>query len=56
MKAYGEVDVYIHVFLTSEVAGGELSTSRPSSHWIEGWVSPRAGLDGVEKILDPTGT
>jgi hypothetical protein len=66
MKAYGGVDVYIHIFLTSALAGGEWSASRPGrftageripgTHWIGGWVGPRAGLDDVEKILDPTGT
>jgi hypothetical protein len=29
MKAYGGVDVWIHIFLTSAVAGGEWSASRP---------------------------
>jgi hypothetical protein len=29
MKAYVGVDVYIHVFLTSALAGGEWSTSHP---------------------------
>jgi hypothetical protein len=29
MKAYGGVDVLIHVFLTSVLAGGEWSASRP---------------------------
>jgi hypothetical protein len=29
MKAYGGVDVYIHIFLTSELIGGEWSASRP---------------------------
>jgi hypothetical protein len=28
MKAYGGVDVYIHIFLTSALAGGELPASR----------------------------
>jgi hypothetical protein len=66
MKVYGGVDVYIHIFLTSALAGGEWSASRPGlftvgerapgAHWIGGWVDPRAGLDNVEKILDPTGT
>jgi hypothetical protein len=61
MNAYGGVDVYIHVFLTSTLAGGEWSTSRPArftpgTRWIGGWVDPRAGVDDVEKILDPTGT
>jgi hypothetical protein len=61
MKVYGGVDVWIHVFLTSALAGGERSASRPgpgrfttgekapSTHWIGGWVDPRAGLDDVEK-------
>jgi hypothetical protein len=59
MKAYGGVDVQIHIFLTSALAGGEWSASRPDhfnpgerapgTHWIGGWVDPRAGLDDVEK-------
>jgi hypothetical protein len=58
MKAYGEVYVQSHIFLTSALAGGEWSASRPSrfipgerapdTHWIGGWVDPRAGLDDVE--------
>jgi hypothetical protein len=66
MKAYGRVDVYIHVFLTSALVGGEWSVSRPGrftpwekasgTHWIEGCVDAGAGLDDVEEILDPTGT
>jgi hypothetical protein len=31
MKAYMGVDVYIHIFLTSALAGGEWSASRPGS-------------------------
>jgi hypothetical protein len=59
MKAYGGVDVYIHIFLTSALAGGEWSASRPGrftpggrapcTHWIGGWVDPRAGLEDIEK-------
>jgi hypothetical protein len=59
MKAYGRVDVYIHIFLTSALVGGEWSASRPGlftlrerapgTHWIGGWVGPRAALDDVEK-------
>jgi hypothetical protein len=47
MKAYGGVGVYIHIFLTSALAGGEWSASRPcrftsgerapGTHWIGGW-------------------
>jgi hypothetical protein len=60
MKAYGEVDVYIHIFMTTTVVRSEWSASRPcrftpeerapSIHCIGGWVRPRAGLDDVEKI------
>jgi hypothetical protein len=68
MKAYGGVDVWTHVFLTSALAGGEWSASRPcrftagervpGTHWIGGRADPRAGLDdfGEKKILHPTGT
>jgi hypothetical protein len=56
MKVYVE----IHIFLTSALAGGEWSASRPGritpgerapgTQWIGGWVDPRAaGLDNVEK-------
>jgi hypothetical protein len=58
MKAYGEVDVQIDAFLTSALAGRELSASRPGHftprervpgiHGIRGWVGPRAGLDNME--------
>jgi hypothetical protein len=66
MKVYGVVDVQIHIFLTSALAGGECSASRPGrftpgertpgARCIGGWVDLRAGLDDVEKTLDPTGT
>jgi hypothetical protein len=46
-------------FLTSVLVGGERSASRPGrfnpretasdTHWIRGWVGPRAGLDDMEK-------
>jgi hypothetical protein len=58
-KAYGGVDVEIHISLASALAEGEWSASRPGSftsgeiapgtHWIEGSMGPRAGLDDVEK-------
>jgi hypothetical protein len=51
--------MYWHGFLTSALVTGEWSASRPGcftarerapgTHWIGGWVGPRAGLDGVEK-------
>jgi hypothetical protein len=58
MKTYRGVDVQIHIFLTSALAGGEWSASRPCRfnpgkepryHFIGGWVDPRAGLDDMEK-------
>jgi hypothetical protein len=59
MKAYEGVDVKIHIFLISALAGGEWSASRPGrftpgeralgTHWLGGWVDLRAGLDDVEK-------
>jgi hypothetical protein len=61
MKAHGGVDVQIEVLLTSALVRGEWSTSRPGrfihgergpgTHWIEGWVNPRTGLDDVEKRM-----
>jgi hypothetical protein len=65
MKAYEGVDVRIHIFLNSALAGGEWSASHsgrltpreraPGTHCIGG--DPRAGLDDVEKrkILTPPG-
>jgi hypothetical protein len=59
MKAYGGVDVYIHIFFTSVLGGDEWSASRPcrftpserarGTHKIGGWVDPRGGLNDVEK-------
>jgi hypothetical protein len=50
MKEYWGVDVYIHIFLISALAGGEWSASPPGrftpresdpgTHWIGGWVTP----------------
>jgi hypothetical protein len=59
MKAYGVLDVYIHIFLTSALVGGDWSASlpgritlgerAPGTYWIGGWVDSRAGLGDVEK-------
>jgi hypothetical protein len=59
MKAYGGVDVYIHIFLTSTLSGGEWSAScpcriipderAPGNHWIEILVDPSAGLANLVK-------
>jgi hypothetical protein len=49
MKMYQGVDV----FLTSALVGSEWSASRLcreealGTHWLGGWVGPRAGLDDV---------
>jgi hypothetical protein len=53
-----------HTSLTSALDGGEWSasltgrfTSReraPGTHWIEGWVGPRAGLEVVVKRKIPS--
>jgi hypothetical protein len=63
MKVYAGVDVYIQMFLTSTLFGGEWSASRschftpveraPGTHWIGGWLDPESG---EEKILHRTGT
>jgi hypothetical protein len=42
------MDVYIHVFLTSALVGGEWSTSRPG-RFIPGERAPRTVLDDVKK-------
>jgi hypothetical protein len=59
MKAYGVVDVLIHIFLTSAIVGGEWSASQagrftpreraPGTYWLGGSVDPRVGLDDMEK-------
>jgi hypothetical protein len=59
MKAYGRVDVWIHIFLTSALVGGERQLHAPAAlppgerapgtHWMGGWVYPRAGLGEIEK-------
>jgi hypothetical protein len=53
------VDVHIHVFLTSALVGSDWSVSHlfrftpwgrvPNTHYIGGWVDPRAELEGMEK-------
>jgi hypothetical protein len=58
MKTYGGIDVQIHVFLTSAVAG-EWSVSHPGrfipveripgTHQIGGWVDPRTGLNDMNR-------
>jgi hypothetical protein len=52
LKTYGGVDAAIRVFLASKLvkASGQLHAAAPlppgnGTHWIGGWVEPRAGLD-----------
>jgi hypothetical protein len=65
MKAHWGVEVQLTHSLTSALDGGEWSASRPGrftprerapdTHWIGGWVGPRAVLDAVvnRKIPNP---
>jgi hypothetical protein len=58
MKVHEGVDVHIHVFLTSALAGGEWSApcsscfipgeAAPSIQRIGGWVGPRTGLEDLQ--------
>jgi hypothetical protein len=46
MKAYGGVDVWIHIFLTSALAGGEWPASHPC-HFTGGETAPNThGIGG----------
>jgi hypothetical protein len=64
MKSYWGVKVYLHAFLMLALDADELSAScpgrftpreeAPGSHWIGGWVGPRAGLDAVVKRKIPS--
>jgi hypothetical protein len=59
LRCKGGVDLWIHIFLTTALAGGEWSASRPhrfipgerapGTHWIGGPVDARASSDDVEK-------
>jgi hypothetical protein len=60
MKAYwGSGGIASRIFFTSALDGGVWSVSRPGhftpreraldTHWIGGWVGPRAVLDAVVK-------
>jgi hypothetical protein len=54
-----EVEVELHALLTSALDGGEWSAllpgrfthgeRNPGTHWIGGWVGPRAGLNTVTR-------
>jgi hypothetical protein len=59
MKAYGVVDLYIYIFLTSSLleVSGQLHAPAaltpgeraPGTHCIRGWVDHRAGLDDMDE-------
>jgi hypothetical protein len=59
MKTYGEVEIYLHAFLTSALHWGEWPASRPihftlvdkilDNHWLGGFVGPMAYLGAVVK-------
>jgi hypothetical protein len=61
MKTFGGVDAYTRVFLTSVLDGGGWSASVHGrstfeeitfgSHWIQGWVNPRTGLDDEKNLV-----
>jgi hypothetical protein len=54
MKAYGGVDIWIHIILTSALAGMSGQVHAPAAlppgertsgtHWIGGWVDPSQSL------------
>jgi hypothetical protein len=55
----GGMEVQLHAYLISVLDVGEWSASCPihftpresvpSTHWIEGWLGPRAGMDAFVK-------
>jgi hypothetical protein len=55
MKAYGGVDVSIHFFYLGTSRRWDISgrftpgEKAPDTHWIGGWVDPRARLNDMEK-------
>ena len=58
-KAYREVEVHLHSFLTSAIDGmscerhasaAPFPGNNPGPQWIGGWVGPRAGLVISEKM------
>jgi len=64
MKTYGIVEIYFHEFLILAQDAGDWSTPHPShfisrervpsTHWIGGRVSPRAGLGMVARSKIPS--
>jgi len=62
-RRIGGVEIYLYTFLTSALDGGEWSDSHPDcfilrerTHWIGGWVGPRAHVYELAKIEVPVPT
>jgi hypothetical protein len=64
MKAYGVVNVYIHIFLMSALVGGKWLASRAcrftpgerasGTHWIGGWVDSSVNdVDNRQFLTSP---
>jgi hypothetical protein len=60
IKMYGEVEIWLPHILNFSIrwsaSGHDCFIPRertPGTHWIEGWVSPRAGRNAVTKIKIP---
>ena len=54
-KVYGGMDVELHLFVTSALDGIDWSSSVTgerifSTHRRRGWLSPRAGLETMQKM------
>lgn len=54
MQAHGGIGIWLHLFLTSELNGGEWSAPRhnhftPGYHVIGDWVGSRASRNALEK-------
>jgi hypothetical protein len=64
MKTYWRAEIQLHAFLPSALDGGDWSALRPGrftaserapgTHWIGGWVGPRAVVDTVVKRRIPS--
>jgi hypothetical protein len=48
------LEIQLHQFVTSALYGGEWPPGRPlETHWTDGWVDPRAGVDAVAGSANP---
>jgi len=58
VKTYGGVEVWLNVFLTWALAGGQTSAScsgrfTTSARWTGDWMGPRVGMVAVAKRKNP---